>query len=390
MSIIRRDSHNNNDVRPALDSFCRCIVIKIGSAVLLHDDGFSQDAFRNLVQGVVEIRKRGIKVVVVCSGAVALGMERLELNKRPDNLSAVQAVASVGQGILAHKWSEELSHMNVSTAQILLTHDDLHDRRRFISARNTLRALINMDTVPIINENDAVAVDEIKMGDNDILASIVVSLVDADHLIICSSVEGLLTFEDGHEPRLISRVGEIDVGIRRVVTQEKSSVGSGGMGTKLEAIHRVNKLGVSGQIVNGSLPGILLDCASGKMVGTWFDAHEIRMNARRHWIAYAKKSTGRVSVDQGAEEALRHQGKSLLPIGVTEIFGDFQEGDMIEICDSKHRLLAVGLASLNAEDSRKTIGLSSSQIKHIFGWHSVMVHRDDLVLVESSDFLLTH
>lgn len=387
MSVIHKNRADDHDVRPALDSFCRCVVIKIGSAVLLQDDGFSQDTFRDLVQGVVQIRKRGIKVVVVCSGAVALGLERLGLNKRPDNLSAVQAVASVGQGILAHKWSEELSLMDISTAQILLTHDDLHDRRRFISARNTLRELINMDTVPIINENDAVAVDEIKMGDNDILASIVVSLVDADHLIICSSVEGLMTFEDGHEPRLISRVGEVDAGIRGVVTQEKSSVGSGGMGTKLEAIHRVNKLGVSGQIVNGCLRGILFDCVAGKKVGTWFDAHETRMNARRHWIAYTKKSTGRLSIDHGAKEALSHQGKSLLPIGVTEVFGDFDEGDMVEICDSEHRVLAVGLASMNAEDARKTIGLSSSQINQILGWHSVMVHRDDLVLVESSVLL---
>ena len=245
------------NLRKSLKRECKSIVIKIGSAVLSDGQRFDQSSFEALVSGVASFKKAGLDVTVVCSGAVALGRAQLGLVSRPKRLSMLQASASVGQGILAAKWATALGRYNLTSAQVLLTHDDLKNRKRFIAARHTLRELIELGTIPIINENDAVAVEEIKMGDNDLLSSLVVSLVGAQHLMILSNVDGLLTNPNQADAQRIAFVPRIDESIWKLVGQKTSSVGSGGMSTKLEAIRRVNELGVSAQILDGKQPKIL-------------------------------------------------------------------------------------------------------------------------------------
>lgn len=371
-----------NDRLP-LRSNCKSLVIKVGSAVLSDGTQFDETSFLGLVQGVVELREAGIEVTVVCSGAVALGRTELGWKERPKRLSLLQASASIGQGILAAKWSELLSPFGYTSAQVLLTHDDLKDRRRFIAARQTLRALLEVGAVPIINENDAVAVEEIKMGDNDLLSSLVVSLVGAQHLLILSNVNGLMSNPELPKSERISFVPVIDQNTFNLVGSNRSSVGSGGMGTKLEAIRRVNEIGVNAHIVNGKQPKVLSDCLNGRDVGTWFAADKSRLNSRKHWIAYALEVKGKIQVDDGAASALLERGKSLLPIGVIKIDGNFVEGELVEICTLNHQVIARGLVAVDSGAANDMRGKKLIQIESEFGWSSVLVHRDDMVIVES-------
>lgn len=370
--------------RQALSEWCNGLVIKIGSAVLSDGKGFDDVCFNALVTGVAALRESGIDVTVVCSGAVALGMAKLSLSKRPTALSLLQAAASVGQVELAARWDRQFALYNLTSAQVLLTHDDLKNRRRFISARQTLRELLALGVVPIINENDAVAVEEIKMGDNDLLSSLVVSLVGAQHLIILSNVDGLLSFSRDFEPERISVVHCIDEQVRNLVNRSKSSVGSGGMQTKLEAVRRVNELGVCARLACGKQVGILEQCLAGKDVGTWFMAEGHRLKSRKHWIAYAPEVKGTLTIDEGAQDAVLNRGKSLLPIGVLTVSGQFIEGELVNVCTRDGVLIAKGLVGADAVTARLMRGRKRVEIESELGWSTVLIHRDDLVLSPSS------
>jgi len=369
--------------RKPLKNNCKSVVIKIGSAVLSDGKAFDEVSFVNVVSGVASLRRSGIDVTVVCSGAVALGRAALGLAERPKKLALLQASASVGQGILASKWAAALSTFGLVSAQVLLTHDDLANRRRFIAARQTLRELLELGMVPIINENDAVAVEEIKMGDNDLLSSLVVSLVGAQHLTILSNVDGLLS--DAGTPRVkrISFVSQVDDDVFAQVGGHKSAVGSGGMTTKLEAIRRVNELGVSAHIVDGKSENVLLHCLEGYDVGTWFEADRSRLKSRKHWIAYALDVKGRLVIDSGAVTALRQRGKSLLPIGVVDVQGDFVEGELVELCDPMGKVMARGLAATDIHAARQMMGKKLVDIEAERGWSTVLVHRDDLIVLDA-------
>ena len=368
--------------RKPLRDNCKSIVIKIGSAVLSDGMRFDEPNFLNLVKDVANLRRAGLDVAVVCSGAVALGRAALGLKERPKKLALLQASASVGQGILAAKWADALSHFNLTSAQVLLTHDDLKNRRRFIAARQTLRELLELGTIPIINENDAVAVEEIKMGDNDLLSSLVVSLLGAQHLVILSNVNGLLSEPGTSREKRIAYVPTVDDGVLSEVGAHHSSVGSGGMATKLEAIRRVNELGVCAHIADGKQAGVLSDCLEGLDIGTWFEADRSRLKSRKHWIAYALEVSGQLIIDDGAVSALRQRGKSLLPIGVTDVDGDFVEGERVEITDKSGKTIARGLAATDATSMRQMMGKKLSDIESQYGWSTVLVHRDDLIVVD--------
>ena len=369
--------------RKPLRNNCKSLVIKIGSAVLSDGKGFDEPSFLNVVNGVANLKKSGIDVTVVCSGAVALGRAALGLNERPKKLALLQASASVGQGILASKWADALSTFGLVSAQVLLTHDDLKNRRRFIAGRQTLRELIELGTVPIINENDAVAVEEIKMGDNDLLSSLVVSLVGAQHLMILSNVDGLLSEAGTDKAKRIAFVSTVDDDVLAQVGGHQSSVGTGGMATKLEAIRRVNELGVSAHIVNGKSKNVLSHCLDGRDVGTWFEADRSRLKSRKHWIAYALDVKGRLVIDGGAVMALRQRGKSLLPIGVLDAQGDFVEGELVEICEPNGNVIARGLAATDRTAARQMMGKKLVDIEAERGWSTVLVHRDDLIVVDA-------
>lgn len=357
----------------------RRVVIKIGSAVLRDGADFDRVTFTSLVRGVVALRRADVEVVVVCSGAVALGLARLGGHARPERLAELQATAAIGQGALMRLWNDELAHYGLVAGQVLLTHDDLKDRGRFLSARHTLRALLDLGAVPVINENDTVAVEEIKLGDNDMLSSQIVSLVAGELLVILSDVEGLYD-GDPRQPgaQLLSRVSRIDADVRAMAGGSTSGLGSGGMRTKIDAVHQVNRLGVPGVIAPGKAPQVLRRLFAGEAVGTWFEPEPGTMGSRKHWLAYATKPEGRLIVDEGAAQAVVAEGSSLLPVGITAVEGEFSTGAVVELV-GPDGLVGRGLVNHDAGTLRAAKGdrLPSAA--------PAAVHRDDLVVLPEAD-----
>ncbi|MBU0553450.1 glutamate 5-kinase [Myxococcota bacterium] len=364
--------------RPLNFGGARRLVVKIGSAVLRQGADFDRVTFSSLVRDVVTLRRAGLEVVVVCSGAVALGLARLGRPTRPRLRAALQATASIGQGRLIRMWSDELDAYGQVAAQVLLTHEDLKDRKRFLSARQTLRALLEMDAVPIINENDAVAFEEIKLGDNDLLSSQVVSLVGAEALVILSDVEGLFDRPPQVEgARRLAWVARIDEALLASAGASTSGLGSGGMRTKVEAVAQVNDLGVAAIIAPGKHPGVLQALAAGAPLGTWFDAKASEMGSRKHWIAYAQPPRGRLHIDAGARQAVLTSGRSLLAVGVTRVEGAFELGDPVAIVDPEGVEVARGLVSEGAEEVRAWLARRATEPPKAL----VLVHRDDMALL---------
>ncbi|MCB9522686.1 MAG: glutamate 5-kinase [Myxococcales bacterium] len=362
--------------RPTHFGGARRVVIKIGSAVLRDGPEFDRVTFAALVRDLVGLTREGLEVICVCSGAVALGLSQLGVGRRPERLSELQATAAVGQGVLMRLWNDELSHYGRVAGQVLLTHDDLRHRGRFLAARHTLQALLALGAVPVINENDTVAVDEIKLGDNDMLSSQIVSLVGAGLLVILSDVQGLYD-RDPREPgaALIHHVPRIDADLLQGTGGSSSGLGSGGMRTKVLAVQQVNRLGVPGIIAPGKSPRVLRRLFEGEAVGTWFAPEPDTMGSRKHWIAYASKPSGRLVVDAGARAALCARGRSLLPVGLKGVEGDFDTGDVVEVADEAGEIFARGLACHPAD------ALRAAQGGHLSADAPEAIHRDDLVLL---------
>jgi glutamate 5-kinase len=351
------------------------VVVKCGSR-LIAEAPASRPA--TIADQVAELRKRGVEVVIVSSGAIALGIGRLKLAARPTELPGLQAAAAVGQSRLMQHWEHAFSAHGLEIGQVLLTHDDLGDRRRFLSARLTLRALLDHGCVPIINENDTVATEEIKFGDNDQLAALVCNLVSADALIILTDVEGVRDAKGVRMPI----VRDIDREAAPVATGPSSGVGSGGMASKVGSARIVTRSGIPAVVAPGREADVLLRVLAGADVGTLFVPPKRELSARKHWIAYGSKPNGTVVVDAGAANAIAVNHKSLLPAGITEITGDFEAGDTISISHAGKEL-ARGLVAYSADDLRKIRGLKSSAVEAALGVKSAeeVVHRDDLVVV---------
>ena len=366
--------------RPAALAGARRAVIKIGSAVLRDGPDFDRVTFVSIVRDLVWLMHEGVQPIVVCSGAVALGLPRLGLKARPRRIERIQATAAVGQGFLMRLWTDELGHYGYPAAQLLLTHDDLGDRRRFLAARHTLRALIEMGATPIINENDTVAIEEIKLGDNDLLSSQIVSLVEADILIILSDIDGLYRDPTCRADGPIPWVDAINAEVLEQAGESRSALGSGGMRTKVEAVRQVNRLGVPGAVINGKLPGALRRLYAADEVGTWFSAGEPDLRGRKHWIAYALRPVGAVHIDAGAVRALRNKGRSLLPIGIVSVEGDFGIGAPVRILTPDGEELGRGLTGHDAETVRAFAGKRSDGEPPLDP--PEVIHRDDLVLTD--------
>lgn len=368
--------------RPQHFDGARRIVIKIGSAVLRDGPDFDRVTFVSLVRDIVALRDAGIQVIVVCSGAVALGMARLALKERPTTITELQAMASVGQSRLMRAWNDELEHYGHVAAQILLTRDDVDQRLRMLAARRTMKALLRMGAVPVINENDTIAADEIKLGDNDLLSSQVTSLTEAGMLVILSDVDGLYDRSPNEPGALrIRHVTRIDDEVLAVAGGSTSGLGSGGMRTKIGAVQQVNRLGVPGIIAAGKNPGVLRRLYEGEALGTWFAGDPGHMGHRKHWIAYGPLAVGGIYVDAGASAALIREGCSLLPIGVVRVDGDFGEGDPVSIFDPNGVEIARGLVSHSAQALQAAIGRRSNEIGGAFADVAEVIHRDDLVLM---------
>lgn len=359
------------------------IVIKVGSS-LLAGSPVGQPAA--IADDLDHLRERGIQAVIVSSGAIALGFGVLGYKKRPSDLPSLQAAAAIGQGRLLKNWEHAFSAHGKHIAQILLTHDDLADRARFLNSRHALRVLLDADIVPVINENDTVATDEIKYGDNDLLAALVCNLVSADALVIYTDVNGL---HDAHPSRggiRIPLVTDIDteaLPYADASNERRSELGSGGMASKVLAAQKATRFGVPTVVVPGAQPAVLRAALRGEDVGTLFVPQNDIIGSRKHWLAYGGRPSGALVVDAGACRAVASEGKSLLPAGVVEVRGDFGLGALVTLASADKGEFARGLVSYSAQDLRKLCGCRSSEIKARLGYKYIdeVVHRDDLVLV---------
>jgi glutamate 5-kinase len=361
------------------------VVVKIGTNALTNTTGrFHRPHFERLANELLHLAKTR-ELIIVSSGAIALGVERLGLAAKPKDIPGKQACAAVGQSRLVQAYEEALGAAGRSVAQVLLTHGDVQDRRRYLNARHVLERLLAEGVVPVINENDTVSVDELKFGDNDTLAALVAGLVEADALVILSDVEGLFDSDPRGNPaaRLIAEVPQISPEILALAGGAASGMGTGGMWTKVRAAARATEVGIRCVITSGAVPGRLRQVLQGEPVGTLFDRQGTRRNARTAWIAHALRPEGKLWVDEGARRAVVEAKKSLLPSGIRKVEGDFAQGDPVDLVDPSGTAFARGLAAYGAEELRKIAGKKSGEIEALLGYRYLdeAVHRDDLAVL---------
>jgi len=363
------------------------VVVKVGSSSLRRagDGRLDRGRLAALADEVAAVRAAGTPVAVVSSGAVSAGMGVLGLDARPEDLPTLQAAAAVGQGELAHAWQSELSRHGLSAAQILLNQDDVVHRHRFLTGRTTLQRLLELGAVPVINENDAVATEELVYGNNDQLAAVVATMLQADLLLLLSDVPGLLSADPtvDTDAQLIARIDDYTTLDLRAVGGSSAGVGSGGMRTKVEAASVAVRAGCHAVIADARVPGIVPAAVAGEEVGTWFVAQPRRLEARRLWIGSALRPRGTLSIDQGAVRALRERASSLLAVGVTGADGDFEAGDLVEVVGPSGTPVARGLVRLDVADVRRILGRSSAEAADELGRAAgEVINRDDLVVID--------
>lgn len=358
------------------------VVIKIGTSLLAKAVSQEQgrNALESLVGDVCRFKREGHEFLLVTSGAIGAGIKKLGWSRKPDDIRKKQAAAAIGQVSLMQAYQQLFAKEKVLVAQVLLTRGDFEDRQRYLNARNTLLTLLELGVVPVINENDTVAVDEIKFGDNDQLSAMVAAKIDADILIILSDVDGLLRDADGRR-EVVSVVPEINAEIERLVWKGKSQLGTGGMASKIEAAKIATASGASATIANAFREGVVADILSGKNVGTQFISAR-RMSAKEKWILFGAIPKGEITVDAGALRALKELKRSLLPAGVQAVSGRFEKGDVVKIKLQDGEAFARGVASHASEDLQKIKGQKSGDVKKILksGFEAEeAVHRDSLV-----------
>lgn len=360
------------------------IVVKIGSSSLAYPTGEPNDQqMKILVSQLSKLKERGLEVVLVTSGAIGVGFHQLGYKKRPKTIQEKQAAAAVGQGILMNKYESFFGEYGVLVGQILLTKEDFASRKRFLNARNTLYALLNLGAIPIINENDTVAVDEIKLGDNDTLASRVAGLVDADLLLMLSDIEGLYTDNPRTNPDacLLYMVTEINQELEQMAGGAGSEVGTGGMTTKLQAAKMAMHSGFPMVLAKAEEKDVVLRVLSGEPLGTVFWP-SVRLENKKGWIAYSANVQGNLIIDDGAVQALLKKGKSLLPSGIIKIEGDFSLGEIVSIQNSLGLEIGRGIINYSFKEMEKIKGLQSKDIAKVLGYcdYDEVIHRDNLAL----------
>lgn len=361
-------------------------MIKVGSRLLAGEKEFiDEPLIGRIVEQIVALRRQGREVLLVTSGAIAAGRRELGLTKRPRALPDLQATAAVGQTVLMHIYHQYFHQAGFRVGQILLTRDGLHHRDRHLNVRHTLQALLQKGIIPIINENDSVAVDEIKFGDNDLLAALVANLVQSDLLILLTDVDGLLRPPDspGGDREVIHRVDRVTSGIMEMIEDGCQEDSRGGMRSKIEAAGLVTRAGGRAVIANGGRERVLTDILAGEEVGTFFPTTFARMRARKCWIAFSCLRTGRIIVDEGARKALVERGKSLLASGITRVEGEFQAGDMVGIGGDDGSEFCRGLVNYSSGELAKIQGEKTDRIEAILGYkyYDEVVHRDNLLIL---------
>ena len=367
-------------------SSARRIVIKIGSSTLASDEGGIDRAWVDgLAEQVCELLSAGMQVVVVTSGAIAAGVARLGMKSRPSDMPSLQAAASVGQVSLVEAYAEAFSARGVAVGQVLLTRNDTGHRESFLHARDTFERLLALGAVPVVNENDTIAVEEIRFGDNDTLAALVATMIGADLVVLLSDIAGLYDADPRlcAEATLLAQVDELTDDMVAAAGGAGTATGSGGMATKIEAAKVLMKAGIPMVICDGRRTGVLRDAVAGDDVGTTFDGGESTVSARKLWIALGSNPAGSIVVDDGAAQALRQRNTSLLPAGVVSVSGEFAAGDPVALVDGMGSLVARGLSELSSADLDRIKGLKTSEVTgvlpHLVGGE--VVHRDRLVVL---------
>ena len=373
-------------VRQEVVAQARTVVVKVGTNVLTGEDGrLAPGRLQSLADQLQRIRHGGRHVALVSSGAIGAGMGRLGLPKRPDDLPHLQACAAVGQGFLMREYQDCLDRHGITAAQILLTAGDFDSRSRYLNVRNTIRTLFELGALPIINENDTVSVAEIRFGDNDHLAAMVTNLLRAELLILLTNVEGLFDGDpEGPASRKLDTVPNIDGAVMDLAGSSKSTLGTGGMRSKLRAARLATAAGESVIMANGSTPGILDTLFAGEPAGTLFLPHGSSIPSWKRWLGYTARPKGHILVDAGAKLAVCERGRSLLPIGVVRVQGEFEKGDVVTLCDGDGVEFARGLTNYPSSEASKIVGLRSEQVAEILGGvpYEEIVHRDNLVVID--------
>jgi glutamate 5-kinase len=368
--------------KPYLKKIKRAVV-KVGSGVLTRKNGLNLNLIDDITTEICWLRKKGIEVILVSSGAIAAGLKKAGLSKRPDSVSQMQALAAMGQSSLIKAYEEAFARHGARCAQILLTRDDLTHRRRYLNARNTLITLLAWGIIPIINENDTVGVDEIKFGDNDNLAALVTNLTESQFLVNLTNIEGLYDRDPRlhKDAELVSYVNKVDSKLSAAAGSIPGFLGTGGMASKLRAAKKVSLGGVPSVIASGFLAGVLKDVFSGKSIGTFFKPRPVALNSKKQWIAFAKSPSGEITIDGGAERAILKNGKSLLPSGIVDVRGRFSTGSAVVLKNGKGKDIAVGLVNYNSDDLVQIKGAKTSAIETILSYKhdDEVIHRDNLV-----------
>ena len=375
----------------------KTVVIKIGSSVISNRDkgrsslecGLSKDWVRHYARKIKFIRDKGYDVVLVSSGAIMAGRERLEFSRAELTIPEKQACAAIGQSFLMHTYEKAFEKKQIKVAQILLSHDDLGNRRRYLNAKHTIEALLEKGVVPIINENDSVTVEEIKIGDNDTLSATVACLVDAQLLIILSDVEGLYdkdpSLKNRHgtaKAQLISHIPKVNEGIEKIAGKSNNRLTVGGMITKVLAAKKTMSFGIPTLVVNGLDEKVIENIFAGKNVGTLFWSGKGKIRDRKHWIAHTLKSSGTLTIDEGARKALMERGKSLLPAGLVKVKGNFEFGNALTLMDEEGEEIGRGLVNYNSRDLEQIKGMKTSAVRSLMGesYYEEVIHRDDLII----------
>lgn len=374
------------NIRQETLAHAKKILIKVGSAVLTGKDGLDLKVIDAFVKDMSNLVKEGYSIVLVTSGAIVSGKHRMKITDKLKSIPEKQAAAAIGQGRLMRIYSKSFEKNGLYVAQILLTLSDVTDRQRYLNIRNTLSVLTEWGAIPIINENDTVAVDEIKFGENDNLAAMIANIIEADLFINLTSIDGLYDANPAvsKKAKLIRVVSEFSEEIESAATAETSSAGTGGMKSKVQAAKKVTAIGIPCIIAPGKRKNVLTDIMAGKAIGTLFLPMANRLNSKKYWIAFTLRPRGKLVIDDGAKKALLEKGKSLLPSGIIDVEGDFDLGDPVSCVGRDGTVLAKGIVNFNSAEINKIKGVKSAQINQILGHkdYDEVIHRDNLAITK--------
>ncbi|MED5275181.1 MAG: glutamate 5-kinase [Pseudomonadota bacterium] len=361
------------------------IVIKIGSSLISEDKLLSEKRILNWAKQISGLRKEGKEIVIVTSGSISQGQNLLNMDKRPDNLETLQALAAIGQQQLMGIYEDSFQKSNILTAQVLLTHQDMIDRERYLNAKATIQKIINLDAIPIINENDVVATEEIRFGDNDTLAAMVCNLIDADLLIILTDQDGLFDKDpkSNKDVKLIKECNVDEISISDIEFKSKSTFGTGGFKTKLNAVKIASSSGTTSIIASGNSNQVIEKIMGNNEIGTIFHPSQKPLTAKKQWLANYSNSDGSIILDDGAIKAINSSGTSLLAVGITKVNNKFNRGEIISCLNSDAIIVAKGITNYSSEEIDLIKGLASDKIKSTLGYISndEIIHRDNLVIL---------